>query len=298
VDRLHAMSVFVKVAECGSFAEAARRIHISPPAVTRAIGFLEDHIGARLLTRTTRAVKLTEAGERYFESAVRLLCEIGEAEINTAGVFARPSGEVTISAPLMFGEMYVRPLLTDFLDLYPAVTGKLILDDRVVNMVDEEIDAAVRVGHLRDASYAAVKVGEVRKVICAAPSYIDEHGLPKHPGDLTAHRVIGLTSGSGIVEWHFGDQEETSVHLRPQLRCNLSEAGIGAARAGWGIVRALSYQVGGDLIEGRLKIILPEYEEPPLPVHVVHPDVRRASAKVRAFFDHAVDALRSNRLLN
>ena len=298
MDRYHAMRVFVRIAETGGFAEAARQLHMSPPAVTRAVAALEDLIGARLLTRTTRAVKLTEAGARYLEDCRHILAAIEEAEAAAAGSYATPTGVLTVTSSVLFGQIYIMPLMTEFLDLHPQVTGRMLLLDRVVNMVDEGVDVAIRIGHLPDSSYSAIRVGSVRRVICAAPDYIEARGLPQHPGDLADHRIIAATSAWTSLEWRFGAKAEIAVTVKPALFSNSNEAAIGAARSGWGLTRALSYQIGPDLIEGRLQIVLEDFEQPPLPVNIVHPDGRNASAKVRAFTDFARDRLRANRVFN
>lgn len=298
MDRYHAMRVFVRIADTGGFAEAARQLHLSPPAVTRAVASLEDLIGARLLTRTTRSVKLTEAGQRYVEDCRRILAAIEEAEASAAGSFAKPTGVLTVTASVLFGQIYVMPLVTEFLDTYPDVTGRMLFLDRVTNLVDEGIDVAIRIGQLPDSSYSAIKVGSVRRVMCGSPEYFKRNGVPRHPSELAGHRIIAATSAWASPEWRFGQTGKTVVHVRPSLLCNSNEAAIIAARSGWGLTRVLSYQIGPDLLEGRLQTTLEEFEEESLPIHVVHPEGRNASAKVRAFVDFAAAGLRANRLIN
>lgn len=298
MDRFHAMRVFVRIAETGGFAEAARQMHMSPPAVTRAVAALEETIGTRLLTRTTRAVKLTEAGARYLEDCRLILAAIEEAEAAAAGSYATPTGTLAVTSSVLFGQNYIMPIMTEFLDLHPQVTGRMLFFDRVVNLVDEGIDVAIRIGHLPDSSHSAIRVGSVRRVICGAPSYLDAKGLPRHPNDLANHRIIAATSAWTSLEWQFESNGAIAVNVKPSLFSNSNEAAIGAARSGWGLTRALSYQIGPDLIEGHLQIVLEDFEQPPLPVHIVHPEGRNASAKVRAFVDFARDRLRANRLIN
>ena len=266
--------------------------------MTRAVAALEDMIGARLLTRTTRTVKLTEAGQRYVEDCRRILAAVEEAEASAGGTFARPTGLLTVTASVLFGQIYVMPLITEFLDTYPEVTGRLLFLDRVTNLVDEGIDVAIRIGQLPDSSYSAIKVGSVRRVICGAPSYFERHGVPKQPSDLAQHRIVAATSAWTSLEWRFGAHGRTIVHVKPALFCNSNEAAIGAARTGWGLTRILSYQIGPDLLQGDLQTTLEDYEEEALPIHVVHPEGRNASAKVRAFVDFAVSRLRANRFIN
>ncbi len=295
MDRWQVMRIFVKVAETASFAAAARQLHMSAPAVTRAVAALEETIGARLFVRTTRSVKLTEAGSRYFEDCRRILSDIAEAEAAAAGSYATPSGTLTVTAPLLFGHMYVLPVVTEYLNTYPTVTGRTFFVDRTINLVEEGIDVAIRIGHLADSGFTAIKVGSVRRVICGAPAYFKKHGTPKTPADLKDHRLAVSTGAWASPEWRFaGDQRVT---LRPALQCNTNEAAIAAATSGWGLTRVLHYQVGPALLDGKLQIVLADHEEPPLPIHVLHPEGRHAPAKVRAFLDLAVSRLRANKLL-
>ena len=199
---------------------------------------------------------------------------------------------------VLFGQIYIMPIMTEFLDLHPQVTGRMLFVDRVVNLVDEGVDVAIRIGHLPDSSYSATRVGSVRRVICGSPDYIEARGLPSHPAELSQHRIIAATSAWTSLEWRFGADGEIAVNVKPVLFSNSNEAAIGAARSGWGLTRALSYQVGPDLVEGRLQIVLEDFEQPPLPVHIVHPEGRNASAKVRAFIDFARERLRANRVIN
>jgi DNA-binding transcriptional LysR family regulator len=298
MDRWQAMRVFVRVAESGGFAEAARQLNMSPPAVTRAVAGIEELIGTRLLNRTTRSVTLTEAGQRYLEDCRRILAEIVEAEAAAAGSYVTPAGTLTVSASILFGQIHVLPILTEFLTAYPAVTGRMVLLDRIANLVDEGIDVAVRIGHLPDSSLSAIRVGTVRRVVCGAPAYFTAHGMPERPADLARHTIIATTGSSASPEWRFGGQAKAGVALRPRLTCNSNEAAISAAISGWGLTRVLSYQIGPALADGRLRIILDSFEEEPLPIHIVHPEGRHASAKVRAFVDHATRRLRASRMID
>ena len=298
MDRWQAMKVFVKVAETGSFAAGARQLHMSPPAVTRSVAALEDMIGTRLFVRTTRSVKLTEAGNRYLDDCRRILSDMAEAEAAAAGSYATPTGTLVVTASVLFGEMYVLPILTEYLDVYPSMTGRGLFLDRVANLVDEGIDVAIRIGRLPDSGYSAIKVGSVRRVVCGAPTYFERHGIPTNPAELRDHRIVATTGAWASPEWHFGLNQRTSVTVHPRLLCNTNQAAISAATEGWGLTRLLSYQVGPALLAGKLQTVLTEYEEAPLPIHVVHPEGRRAPAKVRSFVDLAVDRLRANRLFN
>lgn len=292
------MQVFVRVAESGSFAQAARQLHLSPPAATRAIAALEDVIGTRLFVRTTRSVRLTEPGARYLEDCRRILADVAEAEAAAAGSYGKPTGTLCVTASVLFGQIYVLPIMQEYLDLYPEVTGQALFIDRVTNIIEEGIDVAIRIGQLPDSSHAAVRVGSVRRVICGSPKYFERCGIPRRPQDLGQHRIIAPTSAWSSLEWRFGQKQKESVAVKPALFCATNEAAIRAASSGWGVTRVLSYQIGPDLQRGDLQTVLNDYEEEPLPVHVVHPEGRRASAKVRAFVDLAVERLRANRLIN
>ena len=298
MDRWQAMRVFVKVADSGGFAEAGRHLNLSPPAVTRIIAELEGMIGTRLLTRTTRSVKLTEAGGRYVEDCRRILGEIAEAEAAAAGAHATPTGTLVVTASVLFGNMYVLPIVTEFLAAHPAMIVRAMFLDRITNMVDEGIDVAIRIGHLSDSSYSAVRVGSVRRVICGAPGYFEKHGVPRRPADLADHNIAMSAAAWPSLDWQFGGGEKTSVTVHPRLLCSSNEPAIAAAISGWGLTRVLSYQIAPAVVAGRLQIILADYEEDPLPIHVVHPTGRHAAAKVRSFVDLATERLRANRLIN
>jgi DNA-binding transcriptional LysR family regulator len=298
MDRWQAMRVFVRVADAGGFADAARQLNLSPPAVTRIIAALEDIVGTRLLTRTTRSVKLTEAGRRYAEDCKRILADISEAEASAAGSHAMPAGTLVVTASVLFGRIYVLPILTEYLDTYPAMTTRAVFVDRIVNIVEEGIDVAVRIGHLPDSGMSAARVGSVRRVVCGAPAYFRRRGTPQVPGDLARHDIIGSTGAWSSSEWRFGQAQKTRVDVHPRLFCNTNDAAIDAAIGGWGVARILAYQVAPALANGRLSVVLPDFEEDPLPIHIVHPEGRRAPAKVRTFVDLAVARLRANDMIN
>lgn len=303
MDRWQAMRVFVRVAESGGFAGAARQLGMSPPAVTRAVAALEDRIGTRLLTRTTRTVKLTEAGGRYLEDCRRILAEIEEAEAAASGSTVTPSGTLTVTAPVQFGRLYVLPVITDYLARHPAVGARALFLDRVINMIDEGADVGIRIGPLADSGLTAIRVGTVRRVLCAAPDYLDRHGAPATVRDLRDHAVIGSasTGPGGFGQGGFGPKGFGSAPRgapRPRLTCNTIDSVLAAALAGQGIAQLLSYQVAPALAEGRLRLVLDDPEAAPMPVHVVSPEGRRAPAKVRAFIDLAVPRLRADPRVN
>lgn len=283
------MRIFVKVAETESFSEAARQLHMSPPAVTRAIAALEDAIGARLLVRTTRSVKVTESGSQYLDDCRRILAQITEAEASAAGSYATPSGTLTITAAALFGHMHVLPVVHEFLSTHPAVNARTLFVDRPVNLVEEGIDVAIRIGHLPDSGYTAIRVGEVRRVVCGAPSYFASHGTPAVPADLRNHRVAASTGAWVSPEWRFAGDHKVTVQT--WLQSNTNEAVIATAIAGMAVARVPEYQIASALKDGRLVIVLADHEEPPLPIHVVYPAGRHAPAKVRAFVDLAAKRL-------
>ena len=288
MDRWLAMRVFVKVAETESFAKTARAVHMSAPAVTRIIAALEDLVGARLLVRTTRSVKTTEAGARYLADCRRILGDIAEAEAAAAGHYREPSGTLAITAPILFGQLHVLPIITEYLDAYPGMHARTLFIDRQVNIVEEGLDVAVRIGHLPDSGFTAVRVGAVRHVICAAPGYLEKRGTPQTPVDLKDHRIVASNSSWASPEWRFAGGQRISID--PVLMCNTNQAVIDAARSGWGLTRVLHYQIGPALQEGELQVEL----DPPLPIHLVYPEGRQAPAKVRAFVDMAVERLRGD----
>ncbi|KZB57389.1 MULTISPECIES: LysR family transcriptional regulator [Thalassospira] len=298
MDRFQAMRIFVRVVEAQSFAAAARELGSSPPAVTRAVAFLEEITGARLLTRTTRSVTLTEPGANYYDDCKRLLADLEEAEAAAGGAYARPSGTLTITAPVLFGQMYIFPVMTEFLDLYPEVRGRVLLFDRIVNIVEEGIDLAIRIGHMADTSMSAIKVGTVRRIICGSPDYFARCGRPQGPADIGAHRVVASTGSSAPLDWQFGGDQNIRLSVNARLQTNSIEAARKAAIDGWGLVRMLSYQAVPFIENGSLEVVLSDYEPEPLPIHIVHPEGRHAPAKVRAFIDLAVDRLRSDRRIN
>lgn len=298
MDRFQAMCIFAKVAETSSFAKAARALHVSAPTVTRAVADLVAHIGTRLFIRTTRSVTLTEAGARYAEDCRRIFADLDEAEAAAAGSFSTPTGTLTVSASVLFGRLYVLPILMEYLDRHPAVGVRALFLDRVTNLVEEGIDVAVRIGHLPLSSLVAVRVGSVRRIVCAAPDYLRRHGAPRVPADLARHRIVAATSAGPALEWRFGNKEKTSVRVTPRLVCNANDAAIEAAVQGWGLTRILSYQVAPLIAEGRLVPVLADEEEEPLPIHIVHPEGRRVTAKLRAFIQLAAERLRANALIN
>lgn len=294
MDRLEAMRVFGEVADRGGFAGAARKLNLSPSVVTRAVAGLERDIGAKLLVRTTRSVKLTHAGERYLADCRRILSEIAEAEANAAGSFAAPAGALTITAPVLFGRLYVLPIVLDFLDNYPAMQVRLLLLDRVAHLVEEGIDVAVRIAHLPSSALTTQRVGAIRQVVCGSPAYFDHAGLPQVPGDLTQHKLIGRDGIFGGSEWRFGRDDSIRVAISTRFICNTNDAVIDAVLSGWGISRFQSYQVAEPIAAGQLIPVLADYEREPVPIHIVHAEGRESSARLRTFVDFAARRLRAD----
>lgn len=292
MDRLEAMAAFVAVVDSRGFAPAARRLGLSPSAVTRAVASLEEHLGIRLMQRTTRSVALTDAGARYLERARRILDELSEADAAARAERTDPTGRFVVSAPLVFGRMHVAGVFCTLLARHPSVQGELVLVDRMVNLVDEGVDVAVRIGHLADASLVAKKVGETRRVLVAAPGYLAARKRPRSPADLSAHALIHCTSLSPVAEWRFGDAGDARVAFAPCFTTNSVDAAIGHAELGQGITLALAYQVETAVREGRLTVVLPRHEPSPLPIQLVYATKRHVSANVRAFSELVASSCR------
>ena len=293
MDRLQTLEIFVAVAEAGGFARAATKLHLSPPVVTRAVAALEDRLGVRLLNRTTRSVVATDAGLRLLESARALLQQIDTAEKEAAGETSTPSGHLTVSASVTLGRRAVAPIIGDFLRSHPRVSASLILHDRLVNLIDEGVDVAVRIGDLPDSSLVARQVGRVQRLLVASPDYLTRRGVPQDPTDLRLHDVIAFTGLMPNREWRFvRDGRSAAVRLAPRFEVNDAAAAIGAAEAGDGITIALCYMVAEAINTGRLVAVLPEVTPPPVPVQLVYPQARLVAPKVRAFVDLASRRLR------
>lgn len=299
MDRLGWMQMFVAVAETGGFAAAARRLGVSPPVVTRALAQLEAHLGARVLTRTTRKVRLTDAGARYLEDCRRVLGELDDIEAAVSGDYSELRGALGITASVMFGRLYVTPVLLDFLAQNPDVSARVMLSDRVLDLIDEGLNLAVRIAKLADSSLTALRVGEVRRVVCASPAYLRKHGVPKTPEDLVDFDCVVFGHERSVPSWTFeGKRGKVSVRPRAQLLGNASEIGISAALAGRGLTRVLSYMIAHEVRSGRLRLVLEDYEPEPLPIHILYREGRRAPARVRAFADYAARRLRADLAVN
>lgn len=296
MDRFTELQVFVAVADTEGFAAGARKLGISPPVATRAVADLEARLGVKLFTRTTRYVRVTDAGKGYLEDAKRILADLTAADEAAAGINGEPSGHLAITAPVLFGRLFVLPYVLEYLNTYPKMEVSALYLDRMVNLLEEGLDVGIRIGELGDSSMRAIKVGSVRRVVCAAPAYIARHNAPLTPEALSEHCIISASSVNPTSEWKFNQAK--SIRIKSRLSITTNEAAIDAAVAGFGIVRQMSYQVAAQLKRGELQILLSEYESAPLPVHIVHREGRYASAKVRSFVDLMVARLRAEQALN
>jgi DNA-binding transcriptional LysR family regulator len=286
MDRIDAMQAFVAVADLEGFAPAARKLGLSPSGVTRLIAALEERLGARLLQRTTRSVTLTDVGARYLERIRRILADVEEAEGAAEGERTRPSGRLVISAPLGFGRLHVSPVMTAYLKRYPEVAGELRLSDRMVNLVEDGVDLAVRIGHLPDSSLVARHVGEMRRIVVASSGYLERRGEPKTPDAVATHETIQFGVLTASPDWRFSDGDrEVRVAYSPRFSTNSADAAIQHAEQDGGLVQVMAYQAAEAIKRGRLQIVLAKFEVPALPIHVVYPTSRLLSAKVRTFID-------------
>jgi len=293
MNRLDAMSVLVAVVDAGSLSAAARLLDMPLTTVSRKVADLESHLGTRLLRRTTRQLSLTEAGLSYVAACRRILEEIGEAERAAAGEYASPKGELVVTAPEMFGRLHVVPVVAEFLAQYPEIGVDLVLTDRVVHLMDEHADAAIRIGELPDSTMMATGVGTVRRVVCASPAYLALHGVPASPKDLAAHACVTFEVLASMRAWMFGTGKlQLSVPVRSRLTVNTAEAAIAAATLGVGLVRVLSYQVADAIRAQALRVVLEAFESTPLPVSLVHAGQTPLPLKLRAFLDFATPRLR------
>ncbi|MEQ8823068.1 MAG: LysR family transcriptional regulator [Filomicrobium sp.] len=292
MDRFKELQTFVAVADAGGFNAAGRKLQMSPPSVTRLVADLEARLGTRLFIRTTRQVALTEAGERLHQEAARILADLEAVEASAAGAHVAPQGLLTVTAPVMFGRKFLAPVVRDYLDHYPTVKARTLFVDRVVNLIDEGLDVALRIGDLPDSSLKAVRVGSVRRVAVAAPSYLKKHATPEKPADLNKHKTVLPYDLSPMPVWEFVSKgKRQSVNLKPAMTCNTIGVALDAALVGWGITRLLSYQVADALKSGDLVELLPEFEDRRLPIHLLHSETQFTAAKIRTFVDFARKAL-------
>lgn len=294
MDRIEAMRVFVTALDEGSLAGAGRRLNRSPAAVTRAIAFLESHVGTQLLHRTTRTIKLSEAGERYATACRRVLAELEEADLLAAGESAAPRGLLTLSGPMVSGARVLRPIVDQFLKAHPDVSARLHLMDRKVSLVDEGIDVAMRIAHLPDSSLIAQRIGEVRRVVVGSPGYLKGKPAIKVPSDIVGHDITAMAV-FGADNWTFASEKGAPqvIGINPRLIVNTVEAAVASACEGYGLTRVFSYQVAEEIRAGKLKLVLADPDKAALPVHLITPEGRLSVPKVRAFFDFAVPKLKA-----
>jgi DNA-binding transcriptional LysR family regulator len=297
VDRLDAMKVFIVTLDEGSLAGAARALRRSPASITRAIGYLETHVGSPLLHRTTRAMRLSPVGERYAAACRRIIADLEEAELHAAGERSAPHGILTLSAPPICGEEILLPIVNSFLRAYPSVSMRLLLVDRHVSLIDEGVDVALRLGALPDSSLVAVKVGgEIRRVVAAAPRYLCQHPRIDKPADLAKHQIIAVTH-FGMDSWSFppasGSAVSRTVNFTPRLLASSVRAAVSSAVDGLGVTRLYAYHLAERVRDRQLQIVLADAEPPPMPAHLVVQPARTAVPKVRAFVDFAVPRLRA-----
>ena len=293
MNRLEAMAILVAVVDAGSLSAAARHLGMPLATVSRKVAELESHLHTRLLHRTTRQLSLTEAGSSYVAFCRRVLEEIEEAERAATGEYASPKGELVVTAPVVFGRLHVVPIVAAFLAHYPEIDVSLMLTDRVVHLMDENTDVAVRVGELPDSALVATGVGTVRRVVCASPAYLSAHGVPATPQDLATHECITFEVLASTRAWVFdAGNAELSVPVRSRLAVNTAEAAIAAAVLGVGVIRVLSYQVADAVRDGALRVLLQDYESAPLPISLVHKGQAPLPLKVRAFLDFVAPRLR------
>jgi DNA-binding transcriptional LysR family regulator len=296
MDRLDAMKVFVVALDEGSLAGAGRKLGRSPAAVSRAIAFLEARVGAELLHRTTRSIKLSEEGERYAAACRRVLAELEEVDVSVGGGTSAPRGTLTLTAPVLSGELVLRPVLDAFLDATPTVSARLLLLDRPVSLIDEGIDIALRIGHLTDSAMVAQRIGEVRRVLVAAPRYLKQNPRIDEPSDLVKHQIIAMAHIP--QSWTFpplpGSSVPRTVQFTPRLVINSIRGAVASAVGGRGVARFFSYQVADHVRRGELEIVLTDHEHPPLPVQMIAPQGRLSVPKVRCFMDFAVPRLRNH----
>jgi len=293
MDHLQRLRTFVAVADSGGFARAARAHSISAPTATRAVASLEKHLGVPLIQRSTRSLRLTEQGEAFLGDCRRALAELDAAEAALTGARQEPHGTLAVTAPAWFGRSYIAPLLFEFLDRHPQLQARAVFTNRLVHLIEEGFDVALRIALLPDSGLTAVPVGQMRRVMVASPHYLKRHGVPREPADIKQHRAIGFhTEGHDRSRWVFGTGRARGAP-RERLVVNANEVAVAAAVAGHGLALALSYQVCDEVRDGRLRVVMREHEPPLVPVHLVYPAGRAAAAKVRGFVNYAAEQLRS-----
>ena len=294
MDKLHAMATFVQIVDKGSLTLAAESIGTSLPSVVRTLAALEESLGIRLLNRTTRRISLTQEGRHYLARCRSILAEIDEAETELSSQRQEPRGELRVTAPVLFGRLHIAPIVTRFVRQFNKASVELLLLDRVVNLVEDGIDVAIRIGHLADSSLIAIPAGHIRRVVCASPKYLKDRGLPQEPNDLLKHDCLRLTGLAPSAVWNFHSKGRTiAVPVNGPFVCNQAAATIDACVDSLGVGTFLSYQVAPWVVQKKLKLILVDYEPPPIPLSIVYPHAKLLSARVRVFAEWATQTLRA-----
>ncbi len=298
MDRLDAMAILVASVKEGSFSAAGRKLGIPLPTVSRKVSDLESHLKTRLLVRSTRKLALTEAGAGYVAACKRILEDIDEAEAQAAGEYTVPRGDLMLTAPIVFGRLHIVPVVNEFLLRFAEINVGLTLSDRNVNLVDDHVDMAVRIGDLPDSTLIATRLGTIRRVVCGSPAYFAAHGTPKAPDDLAAHRCVTFSAMAAGTSWVFKSRGRQAKFMTPRCRLhiNTAESAIDAAVAGVGVTNVLSYQVARAVSEKKLKIVLQDFEPPPIPVHLVHAHQGLLPLKMRRFLEFAAPRIRKTML--
>jgi DNA-binding transcriptional LysR family regulator len=294
MDRLEAMSIFVAAIEAGSLSAAGRRLGMPLATVSRKVSELEGHLHTRLLKRSSRGLSLTDAGQSYAAAVRRILDAVEDAELGASGEYCAPQGELVVSAPILFGRLHLLPVAVEFLEAYPDIDMRFVFLDRFVNLLDEHIDLALRIGELPDSTLRATRVGSIRRIVCASPRYLAGRGTPKTPAELRDHDCVTFEGFAGSGTWIFGTAKKAAaVVIRSRLVVNTPEAAVDAAVAGLGLTRVLSYQAALALRAGALKVALRSFEPAPWPVSLVYAAGRLLPLKVRAFIDFAAPRLKA-----
>ncbi|MBI3774630.1 MAG: LysR family transcriptional regulator [Gammaproteobacteria bacterium] len=293
MDKLHAMTTFVHIAEHGSLTRAAELLDTSLPSVVRTLAALEKTLGTRLLNRTTRKLALTQEGRDYLDRCRSILADIAAAEQALTSQQHAPSGSLRVTAPVLFGQLHVTPIITSFITHYRKVNVELLLLDRVVNLVEEGIDVALRIGELADSSLVAIPVGHIRRVVCASPKYLKRAGIPKHPADLAAHACLRTTGLTPSQTWQFVEKGRAlHVHVTGPFVCNQVVPSIDACVSGLGLGMFYMYQVQHLLAQNKLALVLEAFEQTPQPVSIVYPHAKLLSTRMRCFIDWTAQRLR------
>jgi DNA-binding transcriptional LysR family regulator len=294
MDRFESMSAYVAVVEAQGFSAASRRLGMPLATVSRKVSELEDQLRVKLLNRSTRKVTVTESGQQFFEACRRILSDLAEAERAAAGEYSAPRGELILTTPIVFGRLHLVPIVVEFLQAFREVDVRMLLVDRIVDLLDEHIDVALRIGELADSGMVAARIGSIRWVVCASPAYLAARGVPAHPSELVSHEAVTFAGLSSAREWPFRIGASTELFaVRSRFTVTTAEAALDAAIAGAGITRLLSYQAAAAALDGRLVILLRDHEVAANPVSLVYPSGRLVPLKLRAFLDFAVPRLKA-----